>query len=103
MNGILDIFHGAGYRYYKSLVDYGDDDEAFQMEATEFDDIIYTRFIPDDETTPVNLQLYDNSWKRGYVTREEIWMPANEDPGGSYATPLQTKIYHYTMTPIKTR
>jgi|GEM_PF-5366086 len=95
--------------YRDPNVTYNTADEALNGEASEFDDLNYVTLYgvddPDteeDEVTEVNIQIFNNNWKRGYITKEETFTP-DWDPYGVYDNELTyKKIYHYTMIPKHT-
>lgn len=70
---------------------------AFMGEASEFDDEFNEIWFKDGW---VYLSIFDNSWKRGYLTCEELYMDPGQDPT-FYKEPVQKKIFYYTMTPMK--
>jgi YD repeat-containing protein len=71
--------HPPYYREYLALID----------EAREYDDHDYS--LPNSGYQ----HLFDNKWKRGHLTYEEIY-------DATSSTPVQTKKYLYTMKPMKT-
>jgi len=64
------------------------ENNAFRGEASEFGDkwwgVTSTNYNP----------IFDNSWKRGYLTHEEFY-----NDGSDY--PIQEKVFHLTMTPMR--
>lgn len=104
-NGLWDYFNPSGSSYplggHQHFLGgtYQDDKAAFLGEASEFDDFSTYIFLC---TNKVNVQMFNNSWKRGHLTREELYLATADDPT-VFKRPVQRKIYHYKMTPKKSQ
>lgn len=86
-------FGGLSGELYSSLLD------KIRYEHKEFDDEPLRVTISGLDRA-ITFKLFDNSWKRGYITKEEIYSPGaiNDVP----FQPTETKTYYYSMIPKKT-
>lgn len=83
-----DKYFQQDFYYYLMPGNYSAEYKALIHEAMEYDAHDFTAFN-------TYVQLFDNKWKRGHITYEEYYDPNS-------ATPVQRKIYTYSMQPIKT-